>query len=95
LFFRAILVTLVMMPFAYWGRLQMHSATWRRDSYSMIGVSIGLSVFSAVTMILVVTSGFVFRSPAVELTVLLALLVVSRLLYRSGLRSYYRTADLA
>ncbi|MEE4219382.1 MAG: hypothetical protein V2I48_17355, partial [Xanthomonadales bacterium] len=38
LFFRAILVTLVMMPFAYWGRLQMHSATWRRDSYSMIGV---------------------------------------------------------
>lgn len=94
-FFRAILITLIMMPFAYWGRLQMQSAAWRRDSYSMIGVSIGLSVFSVVTMLPVILSGFVFKSPANELTVLLAFLALSRSLYRNGLRSHYRTADLA
>lgn len=96
--FRAILITLIMMPFAYWGGLQIRSATWQNDPYSMVGISLGLSVFSIVTGVLVVLATLAavfFKSPLLELLVLLSLLLLSRLLYKRRLESYYRTADLA
>lgn len=94
-FFRAILITLIMMPFAYWGGLQIRSAAWQKDPYSMVGISLGLSVFSIVTVVLVVLGTVFYKSPWLELFVLLFALVLSRLLYARRLESYYRSADLA
>lgn len=95
LFFRAILITLIMMPLAYRGRLEIRSATWQKDPYSMVGISLGLSVFTVVTVVLIVLAGSVFTSGAVELLGLLVLLLFSRMLYSTRLERYYRTADLA
>lgn len=94
-FLEAILITLIMMPFAYWGTLQVRSAAWRKDPHSMVGISLGLSVFSSVTVVLVLTAHNVFTSGLLELFILLLILLLSRLLYARYLKSYYATADLA
>ena len=93
-FLRAMFITLILMPFAYWGGLQLRSAAWRNDPYSMVGISFGMAVFAVVAMVPIVIAGYVFQSPATELVILLALLGFSRLLYHNVLNRHYRSADL-
>lgn len=93
-FFRVILVTLILMPFAYWGGLKLRSTAGQGDRYSMVGIALGMSVFSVSAMLLVFLSNFLFPSPWIELVVLLFVLLFSRMLLRARLRIHFQTADL-
>lgn len=93
-YFRVILITLVLLPLAYWGKLQVQTAAWRKDPYSMVGVSMGMLVFVLAGSLLVYLSSHAFESGVIELLVLVAGILISRSIYRRFLTTHYRTADL-
>lgn len=92
-FLRVLLVTLALMPLAYLAGLRMRSR-WEREPHSMVGVSLGMAVFSAVVMVLVFLSESAFRSASNELIVLLAAVLASRPVLYRWLQHHYRTTDL-
>jgi hypothetical protein len=93
-FFRALMVTLILMPLAHRGRLALLAATRRRAENTMVGVIFGICGFVVAVLVLAVISAGLLESPAVELAVLAAALLVSQLIYRQMLANYFRTADL-
>jgi hypothetical protein len=61
----------------------------------IVGVSFGVVGFVVAVGVCIFILPSILVSPAGELVVLVGALVLSQLTYRSKLRSYYRTADLA
>ena len=94
-FFRALMITLILIPLAHWGRLGLLAATRRKSGNTMLGVIFGVIGFVLAVLVLSVISAGLIGSPEVELAVLAAALLVSQLVYRRKLRNYFRTADLA
>ena len=94
-FFRALLITLILVPLAHWGRLTLWEATRRRSEHTMLGVIIGVTGFVLAVLALSVVSAGLLRPPAIELAGLSATLLASQLIHRQKLRNYFRTADLA
>ena len=94
-FFRALMITLILIPLAHWGRLGLIAATRRKSEYTMVGIIFGVTGFVLAVLVLSVISAGLLKSPAVELVVLVVALLVSQLVYRHKLTDYFRTADLA
>ena len=92
-FLRVMMVTLILMPFAYRWRLSIRGAAWKKDAYSMIGVSFGMAAFSVVAVLLVFLSDWAFSSGFTELLVLVVFLLLSRVIYHNRLHAHYRSAD--
>jgi hypothetical protein len=93
-FFRVLMVSLILMPLGHWGRFRLQSATRRRAGNTLVGVVFGITGFVIAVIFWAFVSPRLFGSPAVELATLAAALLVSQLIYRHKLTSYYRTADL-
>ena len=94
-FFRVLLVTLILMPFAYWLSLLIGSPAIRQVNPSVVGIVLGQAAFVLVALLLMFVVGQLSLYPWVEILVLFVCLVLSRMLYGVYLRSWYRTADLA
>jgi len=94
-FFRVLMVTVILMPLAHWGRIRLQAGARRGAENAMIGVIAGVIGFVAAVGLGTAVSSAVFGSPIVELGALSAAILVSQLIYRHMLTSYYRTADLA
>jgi hypothetical protein len=94
-FFRVLLITLVLMPLAHWGQLRLQEATRRKSENTIAAVIFGIVGFVGAVWCWTFVSPRLFVSPVVELATLVAALLVSQLIYRRNLTSYYRTADLA
>jgi len=94
-FLRVLLLTLVLMPMAYWGRLQLQEATWRKAENNMVAVIIGIVGFVILVSLLTALSGAIFDSPGIEVAVLITAILTSRLIYWRSLLNFYTTADLA
>jgi len=94
-YFRALMLTLILMPLAYRGRLALLAATRRGAENTMLGVIFGVTAFVIAVIVLSVISAGLLVPPLAELTVLIAALVVSQWIYRQSLTDYYRAADLA
>lgn len=94
LFFRVLMITLILMPLACWGRLHLLAATRRRSENTLVGVIFGVTGFVIAVFVISFISRNLFGSPGVELAVLAGALVASQLIYRDKLMSYYRTTDL-
>ena len=95
LFFRVLMLTLVLMPMGYWGRVQLQEATWRKSQDMLVGLIIGVCGFVIMVSFLTLIFTQLFTSALVELGVLTIALLVSRMLYWRSLVSFYATADLA
>jgi hypothetical protein len=93
-FFRALMVTLIVMPTAYWGRLRLQEARQRRSGNTLVAVILGIAGYMLVVGLLSFISSRLFASAAVELAALTIALVISQLIYRNRLKSYCLTADL-
>jgi len=93
-FFRVLLLIVALMPLAYWGRLQLQEATWRKAENNMVAVVIGMVCFVILVSIMTAISGAMFESPALELGVLTIAVLVSRLMYWRSLVNFYSSADL-
>ncbi|MDH3626489.1 MAG: hypothetical protein OEV00_04700 [Acidobacteriota bacterium] len=93
-YFRALLVTLVLIPLGHWGRLKLQAASRRRAENMIVGVAFGVVGFVVLVVICVYLSPLIFVSPIVELTVLVSALLLSQWALRHKLADYYRTADL-
>jgi len=94
-FFRVLLLTLVLMPLGYWGRVQLQEATWRKTQNKLVGLIIGICGFVIMVSLLTLIFTQLFTSALVELGVLTIALLGSRMLYWRSLVSFYATADLA
>ena len=94
-FLRVLLITLVLMPLAHWGRLRLLEAARRKFENTLVGVIFGVVGFVVAVCFWTYVSPALFGSPAVELVSLAVALVVSHLIYGRMLTTYYRSADLA
>ena len=94
-FFRVLLITLILMPLGYQGRLKLQAAARHKAENTMLVVIFAVIGFVAVVGFLTFLSPRVFGSPAVELAALAAVLLASRLIYSNWLQNYFRFADLA
>jgi hypothetical protein len=94
-FLRVLMLTVILMPLAHVGRLRLHAATRRRAENTMLGVIFGVVGFVVAVFLLTLAWPAIFVSPIVELITLLVALLISQLLYRHKLTTYYQTADLA
>ncbi len=94
-YFRVLMVTLVLMPLGHWGRLRLQAAARRKAENTVVAVAFGVTGFVVAVFVCVFLLPLIFASPILELTTLVAALVISQLTYRHKLTSYYRTADLA
>jgi len=61
----------------------------------MLGVIFGVVGFSFAVFLLTIVWPAIFGSPIAELVTLSVALLISQLLYRHKLTTYYQTADLA
>jgi hypothetical protein len=94
-FLRVLLVTVVVLPFAHWGRLGLLAASWRRAANSQVTLIFGIIAFDIAVLVGAFFSSALFKSAAVELVVLTVAVLASHGIHRSLLIDYYRTADLA
>ena len=94
-FFRVLMITLILIPLAHWGRLGLLAATRRKSGNTMVGVIFGVIGFVVAVLVLSYISAGLLESPALELGLLSVALLVSQLVYRHKLTNYFRTADLA
>ena len=93
-YLRVLLITLILMPFAYHLGLRFQLSTWRREVTSLVGVGLAQAAYVLAVVVLAYVAGRVFRSALIELSFMLSGLVVSRLLHRARLRARFETADL-
>ena len=94
-YFRVLLVTLLLLPLAHWGRLKVQEAERKKFENTLIGVIFGIIGFVLAAGIGTWLSPRLFGSPSMELLALSLLILASQLLYRHKLIRYYQTADLA
>jgi hypothetical protein len=94
-YLRPLLITVILMPLAHWGRLRLLAATRRKSENTLLGVVVGITGFVIAVGVATLISAASFRAPLAELVALIGALAVSQLLYRQMLMSHYRTADLA
>ncbi len=94
-FLRVLLLTLVLMPLGYWGRVQLQEATWRKTENKLVGLILGICGFVVLVGFLTLVVTQLFTSPIMELGVLSIAVLVSRMIYWRSLVSFYTTADLA
>lgn len=94
-FFRVTMVTLILIPLAHRGRLALQAATRRKSDNTAVGMIFGVAGFVLAVCAVTFLSPRLFGPPAMELVALTAAFLLSQLLYRSMLTSYFRTADLA
>jgi len=94
-FFRVLLVTLILLPLAHWGRLRLQAATRRKSENTQVAVVFAIIGFVLAVGLGTLVSPRLFVSPLAELAALAVALLASQLIYRHNLTSYYRAADLA
>jgi hypothetical protein len=92
-FVRVLMVTVVLMPFAYWMRQRLQLALAPGDAQPIVGIVLAQVVFVLAGLLLVYVVERL-GSDATQWVVLLLGLLISRAVYLAGLRSHYRTADL-
>ncbi len=83
-----------MMPFAYMGRLFLQEASWRKAENTVVAVGFGIVAFVILVSLMTAVFGGLFDSAALELIILLALFLISRVLYWRSLVKYYMAVDL-
>jgi hypothetical protein len=93
-FFRPLAITVIAMPLALWGHLQLQVAHRRKTENTLVAVVFGVIGFVATVWIATVLSPRAFPLPIVEVGVLTVLFVASALAYRSRLREYFSKADV-
>ena len=93
-FLDPLLVTVILMPLAYWGRLYLQVATQRKTDNTLISVIFGVVGFVAAVWIWTALMPWLFSGPMMELSVMALLILLSQYIYRRRLRSYFSTADL-
>jgi hypothetical protein len=93
-YFRVLMVALILMPLGHWGRIRLQVAARRKAENTVVSLAFGVTGFVFAVGLGVFILPLIFVSPLHELGTLIAGLVVSQLIYRNKLASYYQTADL-
>ena len=93
-FLQPLLATVILMPLAHWGRLQLRVATHRKTDNTLVAAIFGVLGFVALVWIWTAFLQQLLASPLAELTVSAILLLLSQNLYRRKLMHYFSTADL-
>jgi len=91
---RALLATVVLMPLAHWGGLRLRPARARKSPNTLAALIFGLVGFVAVVGVWSFYSPLFLTTPPIELSVMVALVVISQLLHRRRLVRYFAVADL-
>jgi hypothetical protein len=94
-YLRALLVTLVLMPFGHWGRFRLQVARREKSELTIVGIIFGGAAFVIGVIVVMWFLALAFTSPLPEFAVLAAAFALTHAVYRNKLREYYRTADLA
>jgi hypothetical protein len=94
-YLRALLVTLVLMPLAHWGRFRLQIARREKAELTIIGIVFGGAGFVIAVVVGLWFTAVLFASPLAEFAVMAAAFAFTHLIYRKKLQDYYRTADLA
>ena len=90
-----LLGTVILMPLALWGRLQLQSVSRQKTGNTLIGLVFGILGFVALVWIWTAIATRIFSTTLSELTVSAILLLLSQSLYSLALGRYYSAADLA
>ncbi len=93
-FLQPLLATCILIPLAYWARLRLRLATYRRQENTLVALVFGVLGFVIATWLVTVVLQRLFATPWIGLLVCGLLLTTSNLIYRYNLREFFLTGDL-
>ena len=93
-FLHPLLATVILIPPAKWGAIQIQAASRRKTGDTLVTVTFGVLGFVAIVWIWTAVVPRIFATPLLEVTVSTLLFLLSQYIYRRRLRNYFAAADL-